>query len=190
MERDEHLFGLSCARGRGPFRRGRFTTVFYQDCTPGPSGAKEGRAPGVPWDALMILVTGGAGFIGSNVVASLNEAGRTDVAVSDWLGSDGKWRNLQKRQLADMVGAGRPVPLARRAQARRRDPSRRDLGHDRDRRRRRDGQQFPPVAAPARLVHRDAHAVHLCIVGRDLRRRRGRAFPTTGRSRRSSASSR
>ena len=51
----------------------------------------------------MILVTGGAGFIGSNVVASLNEAGRGDVAVNDWLGSDGKWRNLQKRQVADMV---------------------------------------------------------------------------------------
>jgi len=51
----------------------------------------------------MLLVTGGAGFIGSNVVASLNEAGRSDVAVSDWLGSDGKWRNLQKRQLADFV---------------------------------------------------------------------------------------
>lgn len=51
----------------------------------------------------MLLVTGGAGFIGSNVVASLNEAGRNDVVVSDWLGSDGKWRNLQKRQLADMV---------------------------------------------------------------------------------------
>ena len=66
----------------------------------------------------MILVTGGAGFIGSNVVASLNEAGRTDIAVNDWLGSDGKWRNLQKRQIADMVGAGRPVPLARRPQAR------------------------------------------------------------------------
>jgi ADP-L-glycero-D-manno-heptose 6-epimerase len=51
----------------------------------------------------MLLVTGGAGFIGSNVVASLNEAGRHDVVVSDWLGSDGKWRNLGKRQLADVV---------------------------------------------------------------------------------------
>jgi len=57
----------------------------------------------------MLLVTGGAGFIGSNVVASLNEAGRHDVAVSDWLGTDGKWRNLQKRQLADMVA---PAQLA------------------------------------------------------------------------------
>jgi ADP-L-glycero-D-manno-heptose 6-epimerase len=51
----------------------------------------------------MLLVTGGAGFIGSNVVASLNEAGRADVVVSDELGSAGKWRNLAKRQLADIV---------------------------------------------------------------------------------------
>lgn len=51
----------------------------------------------------MLLVTGGAGFIGSNVVADLNEAGYTDVVVDDTLGSDGKWRNLQKRQLADLV---------------------------------------------------------------------------------------
>jgi ADP-L-glycero-D-manno-heptose 6-epimerase len=51
----------------------------------------------------MLLVTGGAGFIGSNVVASLNDAGRADVAVCDVLGHDGKWRNLAKRQLADIV---------------------------------------------------------------------------------------
>src|ERR1700731_4721324 len=31
----------------------------------------------------MLLVTGGAGFIGSNIVAALNEAGRADVAVCD-----------------------------------------------------------------------------------------------------------
>jgi ADP-L-glycero-D-manno-heptose 6-epimerase len=51
----------------------------------------------------MLLVTGGAGFIGSNVVASLNEAGRADVAISDVLGSDDKWRNLARRQIADFV---------------------------------------------------------------------------------------
>ena len=51
----------------------------------------------------MLLVTGGAGFIGSNVVAALNEAGHADVAVCDVLGQDGKWRNLAKRQLADIV---------------------------------------------------------------------------------------
>src|SRR6266705_1058402 len=51
----------------------------------------------------MLLVTGGAGFIGSNVVAALNDAGRSDVVVCDLLGHDGKWRNLAKRQLADIV---------------------------------------------------------------------------------------
>jgi ADP-L-glycero-D-manno-heptose 6-epimerase len=52
----------------------------------------------------MFLVTGGAGFIGSNIVASLNETGATDVVVNDLLGKDdAKWRNLAKRQIADLV---------------------------------------------------------------------------------------
>ena len=51
----------------------------------------------------MLLVTGGAGFIGSNVLASLNEAGRPDIAVNDVLGSGGKWRNLAGRQFAEFV---------------------------------------------------------------------------------------
>src|SRR6516225_10257677 len=53
---------------------------------------------------LMLLVTGGAGFVGSNVVAALNEAGRHDIVVNDLLGTGDKWRNLAKRQLADIVG--------------------------------------------------------------------------------------
>ena len=51
----------------------------------------------------MLLVTGAAGFIGSNVVASLNEAGRTDIVVNDVLGGEGKWRNLASRQFADFI---------------------------------------------------------------------------------------
>ena len=51
----------------------------------------------------MLLVTGGAGFIGSNVVAALNDAGRADVVVCDLLGDASKWRNLAKRRLADIV---------------------------------------------------------------------------------------
>src|SRR5579872_3152752 len=49
----------------------------------------------------MFLVTGGAGFIGSNVVASLNEAGHSDIVVNDTIDTGEKWRNLGKRQLAD-----------------------------------------------------------------------------------------
>src|ERR1700745_2569880 len=67
----------------------------------------------------MLLVTGGAGFIGSNVVAAFNEAGRTDVVVNDRLGSDGKWRNLQKRQLADFIS---PSDLSGWLQGRQLDP--------------------------------------------------------------------
>jgi ADP-L-glycero-D-manno-heptose 6-epimerase len=59
----------------------------------------------------MFLVTGGAGFIGSNIVASLNDAGHTDVVVNDFLGrDDDKWRNLGKRQIADVVP---PADLAK-----------------------------------------------------------------------------
>ena len=54
----------------------------------------------------MLLVTGGAGFIGSNLIAGLNEAGRTDIVVNDALGNTGKWRNLGKRQVADVVPPG------------------------------------------------------------------------------------
>ena len=54
----------------------------------------------------MLLITGGAGFIGSNLIADLNEAGRTDIVLNDTLGSEGKWRNLAKRQIADVVPPG------------------------------------------------------------------------------------
>ncbi len=54
----------------------------------------------------MLLVTGGAGFIGSNLVAALNGMGRPDIVVSDVLGSSGKWRNLGKRRIADLIPPG------------------------------------------------------------------------------------
>ena len=51
----------------------------------------------------MIVVTGAAGFIGSNVVASLNEKGRSDIVVCDWLGEDQRWLNLRKRMFRNYV---------------------------------------------------------------------------------------
>jgi ADP-L-glycero-D-manno-heptose 6-epimerase len=51
----------------------------------------------------LYVVTGGAGFIGSNIVAGLeaNQAG--PVVVVDRLGTDDKWRNIAKRELEDVV---------------------------------------------------------------------------------------
>jgi ADP-L-glycero-D-manno-heptose 6-epimerase len=50
----------------------------------------------------MILVTGGAGFIGSNLHAALQAAGEP-VAISDWLGDAGKWRNLRHHPPLDII---------------------------------------------------------------------------------------
>jgi ADP-L-glycero-D-manno-heptose 6-epimerase len=50
----------------------------------------------------MFLVTGGAGFIGSNLVAAL-EARGAEVAVCDRLGHGDKWQNLGKHEIADLV---------------------------------------------------------------------------------------
>jgi ADP-L-glycero-D-manno-heptose 6-epimerase len=50
----------------------------------------------------MYVVTGGAGFIGSNVVGALAERG-DEVVVCDWLRSDERWRNLVKHEVADIV---------------------------------------------------------------------------------------
>jgi len=55
---------------------------------------------------MTVVVTGGAGFIGSNVVAALEEEGETEIVVVDRLGSEGKWRNLAKRELAEIVDPG------------------------------------------------------------------------------------
>ena len=51
----------------------------------------------------MIVVTGGAGFIGSNLIAALDEAGAGPVSVVDELGRDDKWKNLRRRELDELV---------------------------------------------------------------------------------------
>lgn len=51
----------------------------------------------------MIIVTGATGFIGSNLLAGLEEHGVGPLVACDWLGSEDKWRNLAKRDLWDVV---------------------------------------------------------------------------------------
>jgi ADP-L-glycero-D-manno-heptose 6-epimerase len=51
----------------------------------------------------MIVVTGGAGFIGSVFVAKLNDEAIEDIIVVDELGASEKWRNLVKRRYADYL---------------------------------------------------------------------------------------
>ena len=157
-----------------------------------PAGLGQRMAPANRRTAVwMFLVTGGAGFIGSNVVASLNEAGRSDVVVNDVLGTDGKWRNLQQAPARRRGAAGRPVRAG--STGRKLDA----VIHM--------GAISDTTATDGDLVMEnnfrlslrlldwctdDAHAVHLRLVGRDLRRRRRRASTTTGRRRRCSGSSR
>ena len=53
----------------------------------------------------VILVTGGAGFIGSNIVAELLSTGDREVVVCDRLrgAETGKWRNLSKHPIHDLI---------------------------------------------------------------------------------------
>ncbi len=51
----------------------------------------------------MIIVTGGAGLIGSAVVQHLNARGREDILIVDHLGHTDKWRNLSPLRFMDYL---------------------------------------------------------------------------------------
>lgn len=51
----------------------------------------------------MIVVTGGAGFIGSAFVWKLNAEGIDDIIIVDRFGRSDKWKNLVKRHYADYI---------------------------------------------------------------------------------------
>jgi ADP-L-glycero-D-manno-heptose 6-epimerase len=51
----------------------------------------------------MIVVTGGAGFIGSAIVWKLNQLGKSNIIIVDELGKDEKWKNLVGLKYEDFV---------------------------------------------------------------------------------------
>jgi len=67
----------------------------------------------------LIVVTGGAGFIGSSLIWSLNKRDLKDILVVDSLGNDEKWKNLnglsfsdylEKESFLDRITQGGPLP--------------------------------------------------------------------------------
>ena len=92
---------------------------------------------------MKIVVTGAAGFIGSNIVKGLNQRGFTDIIAVDDLRDGEKFRNLADLHIADYI-----------------DPS---SGPDRDKRtERRDHRAIVLesddfAAQPAETVSSDAH---------------------------------
>ena len=51
----------------------------------------------------MIIVTGGAGFIGSAIIWQLNKQGNEDILVVDELGFTDKWKNLAPLKFYDFM---------------------------------------------------------------------------------------
>ncbi|MBU1097753.1 MAG: ADP-glyceromanno-heptose 6-epimerase [Ignavibacteriae bacterium HGW-Ignavibacteriae-2] len=59
----------------------------------------------------MIVVTGGAGFIGSAIVWKLNELGEQEIVIVDELGSDEKWKNLTGLKYIDYYNKNEFIEL-------------------------------------------------------------------------------
>lgn len=55
----------------------------------------------------MIIVTGGAGFIGSCVVRTLNDAGINDIIIVDNIASTDKWLNIRNKKYIKYVHKSR-----------------------------------------------------------------------------------
>jgi len=88
----------------------RSSGFFRRRCNLGRDRTSPSGRDGRPWrmtfeelSSSMIVVTGAAGFIGSNFVSALNARGKTDIAVCDFFESGEKWRNLAKTAFTEVV---------------------------------------------------------------------------------------
>lgn len=52
---------------------------------------------------MSIVVTGGAGFIGSCMVRTLNDAGYSDIVIVDHFASTEKWKNLRNKEFTEYI---------------------------------------------------------------------------------------
>lgn len=51
----------------------------------------------------MVIVTGGAGFIGSCVVRALNDRGRDDIVIVDNIAATDKWLNIRNKKYIEYI---------------------------------------------------------------------------------------
>jgi len=58
------------------------------------------------YDDQLIVITGGAGFIGSCFVRYLNDLGMTNIIIVDDLGNSEKWKNLVGKKFVDILSKG------------------------------------------------------------------------------------
>ena len=134
----------------------------------------------------MIVVTGAAGFIGSNLVRGLNQSGEDDVVAVDDLSDGDKHRNMASLKLSDYIDKDDlPSALSRTQEAGGCLPPGGVFVDHGARREVHDGEQLRVLQGPARVLPGSRSAVHLRI-----KRRRIRLGSTTDFARNPSASGR